>query len=183
MDLNHDYYTFGGSTANDAAVPLVHYYFDMKGEHRKKKITSRQNGFHGATYVAASLTGTHGTKYGFDRAGEAFISHISEDNLYAKPEGWSDAEYCDYLVNEFEARIQQRGPDNVTAIIAEPGKRAGGVLVAPEDYHKRMNEVCKAHGMLYIADEVVTGFGCLSEWLASERFTATPRTSWSAPRG
>ncbi|QAX28789.1 aminotransferase [Leisingera sp. NJS204] len=167
-DLNHIYYTCGGSTANDAAVRLVHYYFDMKGQHRKKKIISRQNGYHGATYVAASLTGIHGTKYGFDRIGEEFISHVSEANLYAKPEGWSDADYCDHLVREFEARIQQLGPDNVAAFIAEPIMGAGGVLVAPAGYHKRMYEVCKRHGMLYIADEVVTGFGRLGEWFTSE---------------
>ncbi|QDI77348.1 MULTISPECIES: aminotransferase [Leisingera] len=174
-DLNRVYYTCGGSTANDAAVRLVHYFFDMKGQHRKKKIISRQNGYHGATYVAASLTGIHGTKYGFDRIGEDFISHVSEANLYAKPEGWSDGDYCDYLVREFEARIQQLGPDNVAAFIAEPIMGAGGVLVAPEGYHKRMYEVCKAHDMLYIADEVVTGFGRLGEWFSSEAlFGYTP---------
>ncbi|WP_411352460.1 aminotransferase [Leisingera aquaemixtae] len=173
--LNRVFYTCGGSTANDAAVRLVHYYFDMKGQHRKKKIISRQNGYHGATYVAASLTGIHGTKYGFDRIGEHFISHVSEANLYAKPEGWSDGDYGDYLVREFEARIQQLGPDNVAAFIAEPIMGAGGVLVAPEGYHKRMYEVCKAHDMLYIADEAVTGFGRLGEWFASEAlFGYTP---------
>lgn len=167
-DLNHVYYTCGGSTANDAAIRLVHYYFDMKGQHRKKKIISRQNGYHGATYVAASLTGIHGTKHGFDRIGEDFIHHVSEANLYAKPDGWSDTEYCDHLVREFEARIQQLGPDNVAAFIAEPIMGAGGVLVAPEGYHKRMWEVCKRYDMLYIADEVVTAFGRLGEWFASK---------------
>lgn len=168
-DLNHVYYTCGGSTANDAAIRLVHYYFDMKGEHRKKKIISRQNGYHGATYVAASLTGIHGTKQGFDRIGEDFIHHVSEANLYAKPDGWSEDAYCDHLVAEFEARIEQLGPDNVAAFIAEPIMGAGGVLVAPEGYHRRMWEICKRYGMLYIADEVVTAFGRLGEWFASER--------------
>ncbi|WP_299866641.1 aminotransferase [uncultured Hoeflea sp.] len=167
-DLNHVYYTCGGSTANDAAIRLVHYFFDMKGQHRKKKIISRQNGYHGATYVAASLTGIQGTKYGFDRIGEDFIHHVSEANLFAKPEGWSDADYCDYLLREFEARIQQLGPDNVAAFIAEPIMGAGGVLVAPDGYHKRMWEVCKKYDMLYIADEVVTAFGRLGEWFVSE---------------
>ena len=167
-DLNHVYYTCGWSTANDAAIRLVHFYFDQKGQHRKKKIISRQNGYHGATYVAASLTGIHGTKYGFDRIGEDFIHHVSEANLYAKPEGWSDAAYCDHLVSEFEARIAQLGPDNCAAFIAEPIMGAGGVLVAPEGYHRRMWEVCQAHDMLYIADEVVTAFGRLGEWFVSD---------------
>lgn len=167
-DLNHVYYTCGGSTANDAAIRLVHYYFDMKGQHRKKKIISRANAYHGATYVAASLTGINGTKIGFERIGEDFIHHVSAANLYAKPEGWSDAQYCDHLVREFEDRIEQLGPDNCAAFIAEPIMGAGGVLVAPEGYHKRMWQVCQRHDMLYIADEVVTAFGRLGEWFVSD---------------
>lgn len=168
-NLNHVYYTCGGSTANDAAIRLVHYYFEIQGKHRKKKIISRNDGYHGATYVAASLTGIHGTKYGFDRIGEDFIHHVSAANMYAKPEEMSEDAYCDHLVQEFEDRIAQLGPDNVAAFIAEPIMGAGGVLVAPKGYHKRMYDVCKKHGMLYIADEVVTAFGRLGEWFASEK--------------
>ena len=167
-DLNHVYYTTGGSTANDAAIRLVHYYFSMKGMHNKKKIISRINGYHGATYVAASLTGIHGTKMGFDSIGDDFIHHVSAADCYNKPDGMSDESYCDFLVTEFENRILQLGPDNVAAFIAEPIMGAGGVLIAPQGYHKRMYDICQSYGMLYIADEVVTAFGRLGEWYASE---------------
>ncbi len=166
--LNHVYYTCGGSTANDAAVRIVHYYNTLRGLHRKKKIISRNDAYHGATYVAAELTGIHATKNSFDRIGQEFIHHISAANMYAKPADMNEAEYCDYLVDEFEQRIHQLGPDNVAAFIAEPIMGAGGVLVAPEGYHRRMWEVCKRHDVLYIADEVVTAFGRLGHWFASE---------------
>ena len=166
--LKHVYYTCGGSTANDAAVRLVHYYNTLRGLHRKKKIISRNDAYHGATYVAAELTGIHATKNSFDRIGQEFIHHVSAANMYAKPEHMSEAEYCDYLVDEFEQRIHQLGPDNVAAFIAEPIMGAGGVLVAPQGYHRRMWEVCKRYDMLYIADEVVTAFGRLGHWFASE---------------
>lgn len=166
--LNHVYYTCGGSTANDAAVRLVHYYNTMRGLHRKKMIISRNDAYHGATYVAAELTGIHATKNSFDRIGQEFIHHISAANMYAKPEEMTEAVYCDFLVAEFENRIQQLGPDNCAAFIAEPVMGAGGVLVAPKGYHRRMWEVCKKHDMLYIADEVVTAFGRLGAWFASE---------------
>ena len=166
--LNHVYYTCGGSTANDAAIRLVHYYNTLRGLHRKKKIISRNDAYHGATYVAAELTGIHATKNSFDRIGQEFIHHVSAANMYAKPEHMSEAEYCDYLVDEFEQRIHQLGPDNVAAFIAEPIMGAGGVLVAPQGYHRRMWEVCKRYDMLYIADEVVTAFGRLGHWFASE---------------
>ncbi|OIQ41920.1 MAG: aspartate aminotransferase family protein [Roseobacter sp. MedPE-SWde] len=167
-DLNHVYYTTGGSTANDAAIRLVHYYFTMKGEHRKKKIISRNDAYHGATYVAAELTGIQATKMSFDKVGENFIHHISAADMFAKPNNMTEEAYCDALVHEFEARIQQLGADNVAAFIAEPIMGAGGVLIAPKGYHRRMWEVCKRHGMLYIADEVVTAFGRLGHWFASE---------------
>lgn len=167
-DLNHVYYTCGGSTANDAAIRLVHYYNSMRGLHRKKMIISRNDAYHGATYVAAELTGIHATKNSFDRIGREFIHHISAANMYAKPEEMTEEAYCDFLVTEFENRIQQLGPDNCAAFIAEPVMGAGGVLVAPKGYHRRMWEVCKKHDMLYIADEVVTAFGRLGAWFASE---------------
>ena len=166
--LNHVYYTCGGSTANDAAIRLVHYYFTMRGMHRKKKIISRNDAYHGATYVAAELTGIHATKNSFDRVGENFIHHVSAASLYHKPEGMTDDAYCDFLVQEFNDRIEQLGPENVAAFIAEPIMGAGGVLVAPEGYHRRMWEVCKKYEMLYIADEVVTAFGRLGHWFASQ---------------
>ena len=167
-DLNHVYYTCGGSTANDAAIRLVHYYNSMRGLHRKKQVISRNAAYHGATYVAAELTGILATKNSFDRVGQDFIHHISAANMYAKPDEMTEDAYCDHLVQEFDARIDQLGPGNVAAFIAEPIMGAGGVLVAPKGYHRRMWEVCKRHDILYIADEVVTAFGRLGEWFASE---------------
>lgn len=89
--------------------------------------------------------------------------------MYAKPDGMTEEAYCDYLVKEFQDRIDQLGVDNVAAFIAEPVMGAGGVLVAPKGYHRRMREVCKEHDILYIADEVVTAFGRLGEWFASDK--------------
>ena len=161
--LNHVYYTTGGSTANDAAIRLVHYYFSMRGLHRKKKIISRNDAYHGATYVAAELTGIHATKIAFDKVGEHFIHHVSAANMFARPDGMDEAAYCNHLVQEFEDRILQLGPDNVAAFIAEPIMGAGGVLVAPKGYHRRMWEVCQRYGMLYVADEVVNQTGFIGE--------------------
>ena len=167
-NLNHVYYTCGGSTANDAAIRLVHYYNSMRGLHRKKKIISRNCAYHGATYVAAELTGILATKNSFDRVGQDFIHHVSAANMYAMPDDMTEAAYCDHLVQEFQDRIDQLGPDNVAAFIAEPIMGAGGVLIAPVGYHRRMREVCKTHDILYVADEVVTAFGRLGEWFTSE---------------
>lgn len=170
-DLNHVFYTCGGSTAVDSAVRLVHYYNNLRGKPNKKHIIARNDGYHGSTYVAANLTGIHATKFSFDKAGKDWISHISAANLYRRPKGaenLNESQYAQYLADEFENRIIALGADNVAAFIAEPIMGAGGVLVAPKGYHRLMKTVCEKYDVLYIADEVVTGFGRLGQFFASE---------------
>ena len=180
-DLNNVFYTTGGSTANDTAIRLVHYYFNRLGRPSKKKIIARHNAYHGSTSFAAALTGIHGVHYGFDRIAQDIVHHLSAANLYRRPAGTTEAEFCDFLVDEFRNRIHQLGAENIAAFIAEPVMGAGGVLVAPEGYHRRMAQVCREHEILYIADEVVTGFGRLGHWFASEeRFDHIPDVIVSA---
>lgn len=176
--LNHVFFTNGGSVSNDTAIRLVHYYNNLRGKPNKKKIISRVNGYHGATCVAAQLTGIAGTKNSFDQFGQDLIHHVSAADMYRRPcgaEDLSEEAYTEFLANEFENRIMQLGPDNVAAFIAEPIMGAGGVLVAPKGYHKRMHQICKQYDVLFIADEVVTAFGRLGEWFTSESlFDYTP---------
>jgi putrescine---pyruvate transaminase len=169
--LNHMFFVLGGSEANDAAIRFVHYYNNLRGMPQKKKIISRIDGYHGATYLVANLTGIQGTKIGFDNITGDLIHHVSAANMYRRPVGaeeLNEEDYCTFLVNEFENRILQLDPENVAAFIAEPIMGAGGVLVAPEGYHRRMHAVCKKYDMLYIADEVVTAFGRLGEMFTSQ---------------
>ncbi len=176
--LNHVYFTCGGSTANDSAMRIIHYYYNLRGKPTKKKVISRNDGYHGSTYITANLTGIHATKNSLDRVCDDWISHVSAANLYRRPSGsenLSEADYSQFLVNELENHILQSGPDNVAAFIAEPIMGAGGVLVAPEGYHRMAWEICKKYDVLYVADEVVTAFGRLGEWVASETlFDYTP---------
>ncbi|GGY05781.1 aspartate aminotransferase family protein [Litchfieldella qijiaojingensis] len=165
--LNHVFYSCGGSAANDATIRLVHYYFNRLGKPNKKRILSRRNAYHGTTYLAASLTGIESNNWDFDTL-DHLVTHLSEANCYRRPEGMSESEYCDHLVKELEDTIERIGADNIAAFIAEPIMGAGGVLMAPKGYHKRMQAVCRAHDILYIADEVVTGFGRLGHFFASE---------------
>ena len=166
--LNHVFFSSGGSTANDVAARLAHYYFAQRGLPQKKKIISRIDGYHGSTYFAANLTGIHATKTGFNRLAEDMIHHVSAANLYRAPEGMDEEAYCNFLVDELNNRIEQLGADNIAAFFAEPIMGAGGVLVAPRGYHQRVQELCAANDILFVADEVVTGFCRLGEWFASD---------------
>lgn len=179
--LNHLFYSTGGSTANDTAIRLIHYYFNRLGKHRKKKIISRNDSYHGSTYFASSLTGIHSVHLGFDRISQDIVHHVSAANLYRRPVGMNEPQFCDFLIDELRQRIHQLGAENIAAFIAEPIMGAGGVLVAPEGYHRRVAELCAENEILYVADEVVTGFGRLGHWFASyDRFDHLPDVIVSA---
>jgi adenosylmethionine-8-amino-7-oxononanoate aminotransferase len=173
--LNHIFYGTGGSMANDTAIRMIHFYFNRLGKTSKKKIITRRDGYHGSTYLAMSLTGIDFDHTGFDIINESLIARVSAPNSYRRPEGISEAEFCDSLIQELEDTIQELGPENVAAFIAEPVMGAGGVFVPPEGYHKRTSEVCERYGVIYISDEVVTAFGRLGHMFASQDvFDFTP---------
>lgn len=165
--LNHVFFSTGGSVANDSAVRIAHHYFKRLGKPQKKKIISRIDAYHGSTYMAMSLTGILDDHENFHIASD-IVDYVSCPNLYRRPDGMSAYQYCDFLVNELEEKILKLGPDNIAAFIAEPIMGAGGVIVPPDGYHRRMWTLCQKYEILYISDEVVTGFGRLGQWFASE---------------
>ncbi len=166
--LNHIQFGTGGSMANDTAIRMVHFYFNRLGKKSRKKIITRHDGYHGSTYLTMSLTGIDFDHQGFDIIEDGLIHRISAPDTYRRPEGLSLAQFCDQLVQELERKINELGAENVAAFIAEPIMGAGGVIMAPPGYHARMHRICRKYEVLYIADEVVTAFGRLGHFFASE---------------
>ena len=166
--LNHVFFAGSGcSVANDSAVRIAHFYFNQLGKTTKKKIISRIDGYHGSTYMAMSITGVEFDHIGFD-VDNQLVHHISCPNPYRRPKGMSLEDFCDAKVQELEDKILELGPDNVALFFAEPIMGAGGVIVPPPDYHRRTQEVCNKHEVLYVSDEVVTAFGRLGHMFASK---------------
>ena len=166
-DLNHVFYTTGGSTAVDSALRFVMFRNNVLGKPNKKHIIARHNGYHGSTYLAASASGKTRDKNYLDFDDDRF-HHISDPNLFEKPSELTDAQWCKRKVEELESKILEIGADNVAAFIAEPILASGGVILAPEGYHAACLALCRKHDVLYISDEVVTGFGRLGHFFASE---------------
>ncbi len=167
-NINHVFFTTGGSTAIDSAYRLIQFYQNCRGKREKKHIISLQEAYHGTTYVAMSIGGKKSDHTpDFDFITDT-IHHISCPNYYRAPKGMSESDYLDYLVDELESKILEIGSDKVAAFFAEPIMGAGGVVVPPQGYHHRTWEVCKKHDVLYVADEVVTSFGRVGHWFASE---------------
>ncbi|MEZ5745747.1 MAG: aminotransferase [Paracoccaceae bacterium] len=166
-DLNNVFFTTGGSTAVDTALRTMQYMNNRRGRPGKKLILAREKGYHGSTYLAHSVTGKEREKSHFDF--ETRLVHFLPDvNPYCRPEGMSVAAWCDAKVADLENAIATIGADRIGAFIAEPILASGGVIVPPPGYHKRTFDICRANDILYISDEVVTGFGRLGHWFASE---------------
>ncbi len=166
-DLNNVFFTTGGSTAVDTALRTVHFFNNWLGRHDKKIILAREKGYHGSTYLASSVTGKERDKNRFD-VESRLVRFLPDVNPYVRPEGMSEDEWCDEKVADLEKMIESVGADNIGGFIAEPILCSGGVIIPPKGYHKRTFDICRAHDILYISDEVVTAFGRLGHWFASE---------------
>ena len=166
-DLNHVFFTTCGSTAVDSAIRFVHFYNNVLGRHRKKKVISREKSYHGSTYLSATMSGKARDKEWLDTANE-LVHFIPDVNPSRRPEGMNVEAFLEEKINDLETAIQSLGAENVGAFISEPVLASGGVIVPPEGYHQRCLEVCRKHDVLYISDEVVTAFGRLGHWFASK---------------
>ena len=166
-DLGHVFYTTGGSSAVETALRFMQFMNNVRGRPEKKLIVSRQGGYHGSTYLSASLNGRPRDHDWMDSASDQVIK-LTCPNPFRRPIGQSEAEFCEYLVAEFRAVIEARGADKIGAFIAEPVMASGGVIVPPAGYLQRMRALCAENDILFIADEVVTAFGRLGEVFASK---------------
>lgn len=166
-DLNNVFFTTGGSTAVDTAIRFVHFRNNLMDRPEKKIIISRQKAYHGSTYLAASVSGKERDRLWLDKADH--LSHFLPNvNPLHRSDGQSIEDFLDEKVADLENAILTLGADKVAAFIAEPILASGGVIVPPKGYHKRCLEICRRHDVLYISDEVVTAFGRLGHWFASE---------------
>jgi len=166
-DCNTVLFTTGGSTAVDSALRFVALYNNVKGRPEKKHVISRESAYHGSTYLSASCTGKDRDRNFFDFETQR-IHRVSAPDVYRRPAGMSIEDFTARLLAEFEAKILEIGPERCAAFIAEPIQASGGVVVPPPGYLKGMHALCRKHDLLYISDEVVTAFGRLGHWFASE---------------
>jgi len=163
-----------GSEANDQAIKLVWYYHNAIGRPEKKKLIGRTRGYHGVTVATASLTGLPTNHRDFDLP-IAGVLHADcpSHYLYGEP-GESEAAFVDRLVASLESLIEREGPDTIGAFFAEPVQGAGGVIVPPAGYFARVQEVLRRHEILFVVDEVITGFGRTGNLFACETFGLQP---------
>jgi adenosylmethionine-8-amino-7-oxononanoate aminotransferase len=169
--IEHVFFTSGGSESVEAAWKLVRQYHVANGEPQRTKAIARRTAYHGVTLGALSLTGVDGFKEPFG-APAIPVRHVANTNAFR--DGRTEAERCSALLAEIEQTIAEEGADTVAMIIAEPVQNAGGCLVPPDGYWAGLRKICDRYGILLVADEVITGFGRLGEWLGVTRYGAVP---------
>ena len=166
-DLNHVYFTSGGSTAVESAIRFAQYYNNVRGRPAKKKLLCREGGYHGSTYLSSSLNGSQRTRNWMDFADDMVIK-LDNPDPFRRPVGMSIQEFEDGLVTNFEHSVEVNGAGSIAAFVGEPIMASGGVIVPPEGYYRRIRELCARHDILFVADEVVTGFGRLGQVFSSK---------------
>ena len=150
-----------GSDANDTHIKLLRYYHEAIGKPERRKIIARERSYHGVTIASAALTGLPVTQAHFDLPVDALgILRTDHPHYYrGKIGSESEAEFVQRIVGNLEAMILQEGPETIAAFIAEPITGASGVIVPPEDYYPKVQALLNKHGIMFWADEVITGFG------------------------
>lgn len=163
-----------GSEAVDTAVKLVWYYWNAREKPLKKKIIARQNAYHGSTIVAASLTGLERMQLEFDLPVSGIIRAPCPHYWKYGEEGESEEAFSARMADELEAIIKSEDPDTIGAFFAEPLQGAGGVIPPPKGYFERVQRLCREHDILFVADEVICGFGRTGEMWGSTLYGLRP---------
>jgi putrescine aminotransferase len=171
--MNHVFFTGSGSEGNDTVLRLVRHYWALKGKPEKKVIISRINGYHGSTVAGASLGGMAGMHEQGDLPIPGIV-HIAQPYWFGEGGDMTPDEFGIWAAEQLEKKILEVGEDNVAAFIAEPIQGAGGVIIPPETYWPKIKQVLARYDILFVADEVICGFGRTGHWFGSDYYDLAP---------
>ncbi|MDE1146477.1 MAG: aminotransferase [Azospirillaceae bacterium] len=172
-ELQHIFFNNSGSEAIDTVIRLVRHYWQVRGQPERTVMIARENAYHGSTIAGVSLGGMGPMRaQGGPLLGD--ISHVMQP--YAFNEGFGeDADaFAARAADALERRILELGPERVAAFIGEPVQGAGGVIIPPPGYWKRVEAICRKYGILLVCDEVICGFGRLGSWFGFQHYGITP---------
>jgi adenosylmethionine-8-amino-7-oxononanoate aminotransferase len=172
-NLNHVYFTLGGSDAIDSTIRFIRYYYHAKGTPKKDQFISVEYGYHGSSTAGSGLTAIPAFHAGFGVPYD-WQHKIPSHYAYRNPVGSDPQAIIDASVAALRAKIAELGADRVAAFYAEPIQGSGGVLVPPTGWLKGLHAVCKEHDILFVADEVITAFGRTGPLFACEEDDVVP---------
>ncbi|HEX4324567.1 MAG TPA: aspartate aminotransferase family protein [Gaiellaceae bacterium] len=194
-DLNRVFFVSGGSEAVEAAWKLARQYYQARDgvwqaagvepgaripaqvgglePRHKYKAIARDIAYHGTTFGALSITGVEALRKPFEPLVPE-VRHVSNTNRYHRPPDETEEEFTAFLLDELDRTIQEMDPETVCLVHMEPIQNAGGSFIAPAGYWRGVRELCDRYDILLSADEVITAFGRVGHWFASERYDIRP---------
>ncbi len=174
--ITRSYFVNSGSEAIDTAIKLIWYYNNARGLPAKKKIIARKRAYHGITIAAGHLTASLAyTSNGFDLPMMDRFRHVTAPSFYRDGlPGETEAEFVERLAKELEDLILAEGPDTVAGFFAEPVQGAGGVIVPPAGYFAKVQAILQKYDIVFVADEVICGFGRTGNWWGCNTFDIRP---------
>ncbi|MEM6311049.1 MAG: aminotransferase class III-fold pyridoxal phosphate-dependent enzyme [Pseudomonadota bacterium] len=168
------FFTSGGSDSVDTCLRLARQYHRLRGEPNRTKFLSLKKGYHGTHFGGASVNGNNRFRISYEPLLPGCF-HLPSPYAYRNPFNETNpGKLAQLIAQAAEDEIQFQGPDSVAAFIMEPIQGAGGVIVPDGSFMKLMREICDRHGILFIADEVITGFGRTGDWSGSRHFGIQP---------
>ncbi len=168
----HVYFTSGGSEGNEAALKLSRYAHWRRGQRARTWVLARRQAYHGVGYGSGTATGFPVYHDGFGPM-LPHVRHLTQPWPY-RSELFDGDDPTDFCVRELERTIEELGPENVAAFIGEPVMGVAGMIVPPDDYWPRVQELLREHGITFIFDEVVSAYGRIGRWFAAEHFGVEP---------
>lgn len=172
--LGHTIFSNSGSEANESALKLVRGYWKIRGKSgRNQKVLARTFAYHGVGLASTSLTGLPTCYQPFDLPLPGFI-HVPGPYAYGANNGMDDRQYAQWCLDETRRVIEREGPETIGAMFVEPVQGAGGVIVPPDGYLRDLRAMCRQYEILFVADEVISGFGRLGDWFASNLWQLDP---------
>ena len=165
--LRHVYFTLGGSDADDSAIRFITHYHNSTGRPAKKHFISLERGYHGSSTMGAGLTALATFHHNFD-VPLPQQHKIPSPYPYRNPAGSDPETIIRTSVEALRVKVHELGQDNVAAFFCEPIQGSGGVLVPPEGWLKAMRDACRELDVLFVVDEVITGFGRTGPMFACE---------------
>jgi len=172
--LSRSIFSGSGSEANETALKIIRAFWTASGKPERQKILTREFGYHGVTLATTSMTGLPNCVDPFSLPLEGFV-HAPAPYRYRYPDFEGDeAAFVDWCIAETRKVIEREGPETIAACVIEPVQGAGGVIVPPNGYLAKLRALVREFGILFVADEVITGIGRLGEWFASNLWDLDP---------
>ncbi|MDQ4019547.1 MAG: aminotransferase class III-fold pyridoxal phosphate-dependent enzyme, partial [Actinomycetota bacterium] len=166
IDVGRVFFVSGGSEAIEAALKVARQYHRLRGEPTRYKYVSRRSAYHGTTMGALSINGSAGLRAQFEPLLPGCL-RVPMPYRYRCPYCSDEPECTLRCAEEIDATIRAEDPLTVAAVLLEPMQNSAGSIAPPPGYFQRIREICDAHGVLLVADEVICGFGRLGEWFGS----------------